>query len=168
MTRRQLVYAAKDRQRIGNVAEREIRVDRFQADLGLHVRMFEQRLDLRAENERPAGRDGVVERFFPDAIARYVNFAPLVVPDRERKHSAQVVRASWSILLVSMNDRFRVGIGFESVTAFFEFGSEFLKVVDLAVENDRYRTIFAGDRLGAAGQIDDGKPPHAERYAVLR
>src|ERR1041385_5739049 len=165
MSRRQLVYVLKDRERIGNVAEREIRVERFEVDLALHVRVLKQRLDLGAENERAAGRDRVVNGLLADAIARDEDLALFVVPDRERKHTAQVVYASRAILFVSVNDCFGVGVGLERVAAFFEFGSQLLETINLAVEDDGDRAVFAGNRLLAAREIDDGEASHAERHA---
>src|SRR5450432_4115155 len=41
------------------------------------------------------------------------------------------------------------------------------KIINLAVENYRCRRIFAGDRLVSARQIDDRKPAHTQRHAVL-
>src|SRR6185369_14444885 len=89
MSRRQLVNVAEDGDWIGNVAEREIRVERFEIDLALHVRMLEQRLDLGAEDERAAVRDRVVDRLLADAVARDEDLAFFVVPNREGKHAAQ-------------------------------------------------------------------------------
>src|SRR5215216_369148 len=167
MSRRKLVYVAKDRQRIRNIAEREIRVERFEVDFPFHVRVLQERLDLGTEHERAAGRDGVVKRFLSNAVARDEHFALFLVPDCEGKHAAQVLHASRAVLFIAMNDRFRIGVGLECVTVFFEIGSQLLEVIDFAVEDDRDCAVFAGDRLSATREINDGEASHSERNAVF-
>src|SRR5215210_2791615 len=142
MSRRQLVNILEDAQRIGNVSKCEVRIQRFEIDFALYAGVLEDRLDLRTEHQRLSGRDCVIERLLSNAIASDVKFALLVVPNRKRKHSAQVIRARWAILFVSMNDRFGVGVGLEHVTAFLELVSKFVEAVDLSVEDDGDGAVF--------------------------
>ena len=87
-------------------------------------------------------RDCVIERLFSNAIAGDVEFALLVVPNRESKHPAQVVRARWTKLFVSMNDGFRVGVGLERVATFLELASKFVEAIYLSIEDDSDRAVF--------------------------
>jgi hypothetical protein len=69
-----------------------------------------------------------------------------------------------------MNDRFRVGIGIKPVTALFEIGAQLLKIINLAVENDRFGPIRIENRLLPAGEIDDREPAHREgdRFLLVK
>ena len=62
-----------------------------------------------------------------------------------------------------MDDGFGVGLGAERVAAGLEIAAQLAMVVDLAVEDDPHRAVFVGHRLIAAGAIDDGQAPVAER-----
>src|SRR5215208_7741363 len=136
MSRRQLVNSLEYAQRIGNVSKREVRIQRFEIDFALYAGVFEDRLDLRTEHQRLSGGDCVIERLLSNSIASDIKLALLVVPNCKRKHSAQVIRARWTILFVSMNDRFGVGIGLERMAAFLEFVSKFVEAIDLSIEDD--------------------------------
>jgi len=48
------------------------------------------------------------------------------------------------------------------VTSILKPLSQFLKIVDLAIEHNSYRAIFVEDWLMAAFQIDDTQPPHPQ------
>src|ERR1035438_1598715 len=53
------------------------------------------------------------------------------------------------------------------MAATFQIWSQFLKVVNLAVEDNPDRFVFVKYRLMAAGQIDNAQPPHAQAHASL-
>src|ERR1044072_7412252 len=55
----------------------------------------------------------------------------------------------------------------EDVAARFELRFDFLKVVNLAVEDDRDRAVFTRHRLIATDEIDDGEATHAQPDAWL-
>ena len=61
----------------------------------------------------------IEQRLFADAIAREKQFLSSFVPNRKRKHSAQVFRTVNAELIVGMNDGFGVAVGVESVAEFF-------------------------------------------------
>jgi hypothetical protein len=58
-------------------------------------------------------------------------------------------------------------MGPESVTLLFKFGLQFLKVVNLTVENDREPIGASKHRLVPTGQINDREPAHAKRNFVV-
>src|SRR6185369_10288 len=66
-----------------------------------------------------------------------------------------------------MDYGFSVRVSAESVSARLQSVFNFLKVVYLTVEDNGDRSIFPGNRLMAAGQIDNGKTTHSERYAFF-
>src|SRR5579859_1444527 len=66
-----------------------------------------------------------------------------------------------------MNDDFGIGMGIEAVAAFLQFGTQFGKIVDFAVENNPDGFVLVEDRLMAASQIDDAEPTHSQSDAVF-
>src|SRR5262245_28871982 len=52
--------------------------------------------------------------------------------------------------------------GLQGVTASLDVGAQRLVVVDLAVEDEPERAILVGDRLPAAGEVDDAQPADAQ------
>jgi hypothetical protein len=59
------------------------------------------------------------------------------------------------MFLVQMDKYLRVGMTCESVTGSFKVISEFGMVVDLAIEDDTYGTIFGDGRLSPSFDIYD-------------
>src|SRR6185436_16623333 len=117
MTGRQLFDVLENADGIGHVPEGKINIKCARVDLALHFRMLEQRFQLRTKNEAAGARDRVIQRLLADAIAGNEELLIVVVPDRKRKHSAQLIEARRAELFVRMNDRFRVGVSSEAMTA---------------------------------------------------
>ena len=98
--------------------------------------MLEQRLELRAEEQRVAEL-GVVERLLPEPVAR---------EERARcRGSSQSANANMpfsrstqrgAALLVEVDDHLGVGVRREAVAARLELRAQLAEVVDLAVEDD--------------------------------
>ena len=63
-----------------------------------------------------------------------------------------------------MQDDFDVRLGAEAVAAALELGLQLDKIVDLAVANQREGPVFVGDRLVAAGEVDDAEAPKGEAH----
>src|ERR671913_314111 len=98
--------------------------------------------------------------FLTDAIAGEKQFLRSFVPDREGKHAAQVFRTVNAILIVSVNDRFRIAVGVKGVTKLFQLLAQLEIVVDLAVEDDPGAAIVIVDRLLPALPIDNCETAH--------
>ena len=110
--RREFLNAAQDAERVGHVAEREVRVERFgvqprAATPGVASRDFSSE----PKTSVPSRRERVVERLLADAVARDEQLALARVPDREAEHAAQAFDARRAELLVGVDDRLRVGVG---------------------------------------------------------
>src|SRR5688500_9337704 len=127
--------------------------------------MGQQNLRLRREEERVV-KDAPVKRFLTETIAGDEQTAPFAVPQRERKHAVELADHAVAILFIEMRKHFRIGSAAEGVSTFFEFGSEFAIVVDLAVEYDRDTLVFVEDRLFTGNEVDDCEPAHTECDAV--
>ena len=108
---------------------------------GFHAAAFEQRLDLGGKAKYAVALKEE-KRLLTDMIAREKQARLRPVPDRERKHPAQVAHAVGAVLFVEMDDDFRVRGGLEFVTLGLEVAAEIKKVVDLAVKNNPNGSVF--------------------------
>ncbi len=66
------------------------------------------------------------------------------------------------VLLIEVGDDLGVAISAEAMTALPQPCPEFLEVVDLAVEDDRNRSVLVEDGLIARFQVDDAEPLDAQ------
>src|ERR1044071_3232175 len=63
-----------------------------------------------------------------------------------------------AVLLVQVDDDFRIGMGIEAVALRLELRTQLDVVEDLAVEDDPYCLVFVVDRLPATLEVDDAQP----------
>src|SRR5574341_508975 len=137
----------------------------FEIDVTADVRMQHQRTEFGSEDQL-ARRLCVKQRFLANSIPREKKRLGTLIPNRERKHAAQMLWAIGAILFVSGNDRFRVAIGIELVAKLLELLAQLAIVVNLSIENDPFRAIAAMNWLLPGCQIDNGKTAHREADAV--
>src|SRR5205085_526446 len=104
----------------------------------------------------------VEQWFFADAVAGEKQLLSSFVPNRERKHPAQVFWTVCAELIVSVNDGFGVAVGVKGMAQFFQLRPQFEIVVDLAVENDPRAAVLVVNRLRSAFEIDDCEAAHSE------
>lgn len=76
-----------------------------EVDLAPDLRMDEERLDLRGEQEL-VPRLGIEERPHPHPVARGKQLFPLVIPDGERPLAVELFDAVLAPFLVSVEDDF--------------------------------------------------------------
>jgi hypothetical protein len=62
-------------------------------------------------------------------------------------------------LFVAVNNHLGIAISPEAMTAALQFNSQFLVIIDFAVEDDANASLRIEHRLMTTGQIDNGKPP---------
>jgi hypothetical protein len=155
--------AAEHRERGRRRQEREVVVDGARLDVGRDIRMPEQRLDLRREQEARA-RPGEVERLDPDTVARQDQAALLRVPDPDREHAVDALEHRGAPLLVAVDDHLGVGVvGLEDVAAGEQLLAQRQVVVDLAVEDDLDAAVLVRHRLvRRRREVDDREPPERE------
>ena len=149
-----------------DIAEREIFAEHLGVQGAWTIRVAQERLDLRCENEEILSRV-VVHRFDSEPVSDEQQLFAPAVPDSESEHAAKVAHALCTVFLIGMNDRFCIGAGGELVAASDEIASEIGVVVDLAIENDNDRSVFIKDRLLSAAEVDDAQPSMAEADVVL-
>ena len=139
----------------------------FPAQISRDFRELEKRLQFRGERE-PVRQGDVVQRLDAQTIAGQQQTPLRGVPDRKRKHPAQMVDAAWTELFPQVNDGFGVAGSPKTMTARGEFLAQLAVVVDLAIEDDPDRSIFVADRLLAAVQVDDAQASHAQPDAITQ
>ncbi len=110
-------------------------MQRFEREFARHAAGLEDGLDLRRE-EDAVFLDAVAERLLPNPVSREEQRPRAAIPDREREHPAKVLKAVRALLLVEVDDDFRVGVGAELVPLRDERRAQFLEIVNLAVEDD--------------------------------
>ena len=165
MARRQLGDALEHRQRVRHVLVGQVMMQRFERELARHAAGLEDGLDLRREEDAVL-LDAVAERLLPDPVAREEQRPRARVPDREGEHPAKILQAVRALLLVEVEDDFRVGVGAELVSLRDERRAQFLEIVDLAVEDDPDRAVLVRERLMSLGQVNDAQPAMAESDAA--
>jgi len=106
--RRQLVDPLEQSARSGGDDEGQVVVERRQVDAARHLRVLEDRLDLRTEQDR-AGEHGVIQGLDADPVAHQEELPVAGVPDRQREHALEAVHEVGPLFFVEMNQRFRVG-----------------------------------------------------------
>ena len=90
------------------------------------------------------------------------------VPDSQSEHAIEMIEDLFPPLLITMDNHFRVGARPEDVSSLFEFRTQFLEVINLAVQDDPYLLLRVGHRLVPAGQIDNRQPPKAEPNRAVK
>ena len=166
--RRQLEDAAKQRQRRRRDDEGQVVPEGGPIHFRRHVRVREQRADLRREQPLAARGPGEVHRLDADAVANQVQHRPARIArvvDADGEHAVEPLHAIDAPLLVGVQQHFGVGV----VRAPLVFAErlqllpDLRVVVDLAVEGQGDGAGGVQHRLGrGVRQIDDRQPPMAE------
>ena len=110
----------------------------------------------------------VVERLDAETIASDQETPALPIPEREAVHAVERVREVIAVLLVGVDDDLGVAASAEAMPGALEPRSELAKVVDLAVADDPDALVLVGDRLMAAGEVDDRQAAHAEQHLAVQ
>ena len=159
MTGRKLLDLVEDRGRRGNVEETQVGIHRREVNGRPNVRVHQQGLQLRGEEQHAAGAVSVKERLLAQPIASQQELPPAVIPHGEGEHAAQVVEEPGALLLVEVHDHLCVRPRPKAVPPALELGAQFDEVVDLAVQDNPYRAVFIRDGLLAGREIDDRQTP---------
>jgi len=67
-------------------------------------------------------------------------------------------------ILVQVEDGLAIALAVEAMSRANQFGSQFHKIVYLAIRYQNQRTVFIEQRLGTSGKIYDAKAPHGKTY----
>src|SRR2546425_9607313 len=165
MTGLQLSNRAISRERSRNADERQVIMNGFVIDFATDAGMFQQGSELGTENQLSVELR-VQKRLFSHAIARQEKRFGAFIPNRKRKHPAQVLWTIGAPLVVGVNDSFRIAVGIELVAELFELLAQLAIVVDLAVENNPGGAVLIMNRLLSVREIDDREPPHRQSHPI--
>ena len=104
----------------------------------------------------------VVEGLDPKTVSGGEELMLAFVPDDEREHAAQVLDAVRAVLLIKVDNAFRVAVSAIGVTLGEQFFSKFDVVVNFAVEYDPDGAVFVANWLMTSLDVDDAEAPHSE------
>src|ERR1019366_7074829 len=131
-----------------------------------HAGIRENRLDLRSEKEGFAV-PAVVEGLDSKAVPRRKNHALTAIPNHEGEHATQVLHAVTAILLIQVDDGFRVAARAVGMAPSLQPDSQLCMVINLTVEYDPDVLIFVGQRLMTTLDVDDAETPHGQANIFL-
>src|SRR5690242_14361760 len=109
MPGRQLANVREHRLGTEGVAGEEEVGQPFGVERRAHSWVRQEALDLRRAEE-PIAVEVIMERFDTDAVARHEHALLAAVPDCEREHAIQVPQTVFTLLLVEVDDYFRIGM----------------------------------------------------------
>ncbi len=161
VARRQLGDAPEDRPRMRHVLVGQVIVQGLRVDLPRHAGHFQHALQLAGE-QQPARLVPIDQRLLAQPVAGQEQLPPPGVPEGEGEHAVQVREHLRPLVLVEMDEHFRVALGAEAVAGPLQPAAELAEVVDFAVEDDPHRAVLVGHRLLAAGEVDDRQPAMAQ------
>ena len=104
----------------------------------------------------------VVERLFPEPVARHEQTPLRIVPDGEGEHPGEALDARLAVDRVRVQDHLGVAPRSEPTPPGLELSAQLAEVVDLAVEDDPVPSGGVAHRLPAGYEIDDRQPRHPE------
>ena len=118
---------------------------------------LQQSFDLGSEHKMPTLRIYVIERLDTIPVACHEKGARFLIVYRKGPHPVEPVEAILPPLPVGVEDDFSIGIGVEPESCVFQFLTQRLVIVDLAIEDDVVPARLIGHGLMAmGGEIDNG------------
>ena len=116
MGRAQLANGFVYRKRTGNVHHGHVQIQRFIIQLGGYTRMFAQRFDL-GSKYHTTRQHRINQRFFAQPVACQQQTLPGRIPDRQRKHTIEMLQAIHAVLFVEVDNHLSICASFETMTA---------------------------------------------------
>ena len=147
MAGRQLVDGLEDAARIGHIAIGEVLFHGQRIDLAREQGVFQQCLDLGAEQELTIGPPGIVQRLDTESVAGQEQGLAVAIPEREGEHAAKPLDTAFTPFLPGVDDDLGVTVGAKGVPGGGQFVRQFLEVVDPAVVDHDHCLVFVEERL---------------------
>ena len=104
--------------------------------------MRHQRFELGAKDELTVVQKGVIQGLHPEAVAYQEKSLLIAIPQRKREHAAKTMHAGFAPGLPGVDDHLRVGMRTKHVAQRLQFGHQFLKIVDFAIENHHHTVVL--------------------------
>ena len=114
MGRGKLLYIGKGGFWGGYVLQQQVLVNRLGVGAAWEIICLQNGFAFGGENETVIV-ETVVKRLLSHTVAGQEEFICIVVPDGKGKHAVDMVNALLAVLLVEVQDDFRVAVGFEGV-----------------------------------------------------
>src|SRR5262245_61936866 len=130
MSGRELIYTLVDRARGRNVVVGKKMTQRFEIELGRDRRVSKDSLRFRGVDQLSV-KDTVVNGFLAEAVASDNKLFLPGVPQRNSKHSVEMVNKIIAIFLIKVWDDLGVGLRDEFVAGFFQLFADLTIVVQL-------------------------------------
>ncbi len=151
-----------------DVVEAQVVVQRLQVQLRCgptRAQHRQHRLELRRE-QHLAAVVAPVQRLDADAVARQVHRVFAGVVDGDGEHAVEAPQEGDALALVQAQEHLGVRGRAQRDALRAQLGGQFHVVEDLAVLHQRDAAVVGHQGLVAARQVDDGKPPVAQRHAA--
>ena len=152
--RRQCENAFKHCARLRDIAESQIRVDRWDIARARHPRALEDRLHFRSKNKAAVALM-IVKRLLAATVTRKKCVAGAGIVQREGKHSIELLHAVPSPFFVGVNDDFGIRACAKNVSFLHQLVVKLDVVVDFSVEANCQGAILVVYGLRSSIQIDD-------------
>jgi hypothetical protein len=94
-------------------------------------------------------------------------FSIPLVPQSDGKHAAKPLDEIFTLFFVKVNDDLRVRSCFEAMSFLEQLVPEFLKVIDLAIEDGPNILFLIRKGLMTAFKIDDTQASHAKAHVLM-
>ena len=166
VARHEFISMLKDRNRCRHIAILKIKGNSLFRNLLPESRMMIESLYL-AGKHKDAVSQIVVEGLHARSVTCEKQLLLLPVKDGKGKHTDEPVDASFAPLLESMQDDLSIRLVQEYVPRSYQFVSDFLKIVDLAIEHNGIVQILHR-LIGIVRQVDDGKTGMPQKAMTVR
>ena len=162
MPRGQLLDPRDQARIVGHIAERQIILDRADVGHAPHQRMREQPLQFRRERHRTIGQFDIMERLYPQPVAREEQALSPSIVEREREHAVEPVEHRRPPRCPAVKQNLGIARGDEHRAQRLQLGAQLGEIVDLAIVGDGQRAVLARHRLRRARNVDDRQAPMPE------
>ena len=123
--------------RVGNVVELQQPCDGITIDLTVKRRMWLERLQLRAKEQRAIRHPAIIQRLLAQTIAAQMQQLLIAIPHGKGEHAVETLRRRLHAPLAESGQHdLRVAVTTKRMTGCLKLGAQIAEVIHLAIEND--------------------------------
>jgi len=149
------------------ILEGQILVQSGRVKLLLHIRVEQNRFDLRAVHQTTVIQQGVVHRLDAEIVPRDEQRLLRHIPDGKAEHTPQTGQQIGTPLLVAVDQGLAVALGGKGVTQLDQLGPQSLIVIDLAVKHQHQGLVLVIQRLRGPLHVNDAQTAKAHMDAGI-